>query len=157
MTKLLDKLSAPELETLSRAPLLVCILIAGADNEIDNKEIRSAIKMANAGSGKSKSGDSISQFLKMVTEDIEDKLKIIISTFPDDSSERNPILLDELKRLNKILPKIDKSFASNYYQCLLQIARKIAESSGGLLGLQSIGDEEEKFIGLPMIKNPAAA
>jgi hypothetical protein len=157
MTKVLDKLSAPELETLSRAPLLVCILIAGADNEIDNKEIRSAIKMANGGSGKSKSGDGLSQFLKVVTEDIEDKLKIIISTFPQDSAERNPILLDELKRLNKILPKIDKSFASGYYRCLLQIARKVAESSGGLLGIQAIGDEEEQFIGLPMIKNPAAA
>lgn len=155
MIKELSKLSATELEVMARAPLLVCILIAGADNKIDKKEINGAINMAKNRSRKSE--ENITMFFDTVSEDIEDKLKIIINTFPIESTERNPLLLDELKRLNKILPKVDKSFAASYYQCLLQIAKKIAESSGGLLGIHAVGEEEGEFIGLPMIKNPGGA
>jgi hypothetical protein len=67
------------------------------------------------------------------------------------------LLFEELSRLNRILPKIDKVFARDYYQCLLRIARSIAESSGGMLGLNAVGEEEDKFLKLPMIKNPSAA
>lgn len=154
MIKALDKLAAQELETLARAPLLVCILIAGADNEIDDREIKGAIKLVQNGARNIK--DSLGQFLGTVTEDIEDKLKIVMHSFPSDARDRNPMLFDELRKLNKILPKIDKSFASNYYRCLLQIAKKIAESSGGLLGIQAVGEEEGELIGLPMIKNPSS-
>lgn len=157
MLKSLQKLSAPEVETLSRAPLLVCLLIAGADNKIDDKEIKGAVRLATNQRGKGRSKDSLGQFYDTITEDFEDKFKIIMSAFPSETEQRNPMLLEELGRLNKIFPKIDKSFARDYYQCLLRIARKIAESSGGLLGIHSVGEDEGKFLDLPMIKNPAAA
>lgn len=154
MLEVLEKLKAPEVETLSRAPLLVCILIAGADSKIDDREIKGAVSLAAKRKGKSK--DSLGQFYDIITEDFEDKFKIVMQAFPNDVDKRNALLFEELGRLNRILPKIDKTFAKDYYQCLLRIARRIAESSGGLLGMNAVGEEEDKLLGLPMINNPSA-
>jgi hypothetical protein len=46
-------------------------------------------------------------------------------------------------------------FASEFYKSLLEIASEIAKSSGGLLGLNSVGDEEAEHMGLSMLKDPA--
>ncbi len=151
MIKELDRLSSVEVETLIRAPLLVCILIAGADNEIDSNEIREAIELAEAGKTKA----SLTEFYQLVSEDFEDKLKIVMQSLPKKSELRIPMLFDELSLLNLILPKIKKTFAKDYYKSLLFIARKIAESSGGMLGLRKIGEEEMKVYALPMIKDPS--
>ena len=151
MVKELEKLSASEVEILMKAPLLVCILIAGADNEIDKKEIKGAIELAKT----AKSKANMSEFYQLVTEDFEDKLKIILQGLPIESTQRNPLLFEELSRLNFILPKINKAFALGYYKSLTYIAKKIAESSGGMLGMKSVGDEELKLIRLPMIKSPS--
>ena len=151
MLKELERLSVSELEQLVKAPLLVCILIAGADNEIDNKELKGAIELAKKGKAKA----SISEFYKMATEDFEDKLKIILQGLPFESTRRNPLLIDELSKLNSILRKIDKKFATDFYVSLLYIAKKIAESSGGVLGMKSVGDEEMELISLSMIKDPS--
>jgi hypothetical protein len=151
MLKELERLSTSELEQLVKAPLLVCILIAGADNEIDNKELKGAIELAKKGKAKA----SISEFYKIATEDFEDKLKIILQSLPFESTQRNPLLFDELSKLNSIFPKIEKTFATDFYTSLRYIAKKIAESSGGVLGMKSVGDEEMEFISLPMINDPS--
>ena len=90
-----------------------------------------------------------------MAEDFEDKLKVLIQSFPPKAAQREPIIVDELTHLNQIFSKIDRQLASEFYQSLLEIARKTAESSGGLLGLKSVGEEEARFVNLPMIKNPA--
>lgn len=152
MLKGLDRLTASEVEILVKAPLLVCILIAGADNEIDRKEVKGAIELAETGSVKA----TMAEFFAMVSEDFEDKLKIILQLLPAESSKRNPLIFEDLSLLNKILPKLARSFAVDYYKCLRHIAEKIAESSGGVLGMKSIGAEESELMTLPMIKDPSA-
>jgi hypothetical protein len=57
--------------------------------------------------------------------------------------------------LNPILKKVDQNFAKEFYKSLLEIATEIAKSSGGLLGLNSVGDEEAKHMNLSMLKDPA--
>ena len=151
MLKELEKLSAAEIEVMMKAPLLVCILIAGADNEIDSKEIKGAIELARKGKTKA----SISDFYQMASEDFEDKLKIILQGLPIESMQRNPLIFEELTQLNVILPKVNKVFAVDFYKSLTYIAKKIAESSGGLLGMKTVGDEEIRLINLFMIKDPS--
>jgi hypothetical protein len=153
MMRELEKLSPSEGDLMLKAPLLVCILIAGADDDIDRKEIKKAIQLAqkNQGSGKSR----LMEFYRLMAEDFEDKLKVLIQSFPPKAAQREPIIVDELTHLNQIFSKIDRQLASEFYQSLLEIARKTAESSGGLLGLKSVGEEEARFVNLPMIKNPA--
>ncbi len=149
----LARLAPSESDLLLRAPLLVCILIAGADNDIDRKEIRKAIDLANK---KQKKADShLMEFYKVVGEDFEDKLKVLIQSFPYEATQRNPLITLDLQELNRVLPKIDKNIAIEFYKSLRDIAQKIAESSGGLLGMKSIGNEEAKYVNLPMITDPS--
>ena len=150
-----DSLSDAEIELLLKAPILVCILVAGADNDIDRTEIQEAINLAKKKSKKSRA--RLIEFYATVATDFEDKLKIVIQSFPVEAVKRNPLISQELTLLNAILPKIEKSFAIDFYESIKEMALKIAESSGGLFWLKkSIGPEEAKFVGLPMIKNPAA-
>jgi len=49
----------------------------------------------------------------------------------------------------------EEGYFTNPSQWTKEIAVEIAESSGGLLGLKSVGDEEAQFLSLSMIKDPS--
>lgn len=149
----LDRLTGSEVELIYKSPMLVCILIAGADGQIDKKEIREALNFAEKRQRKSLS--AVSVLFKEISQDFEDKLKSLIQSYPYETTQRTPLIVEELAGLNAIWRKIDPSFAHEFYSTLLSIAESIATSSGGLLGYKSIGDEEARYIKLGMIKNPA--
>jgi len=148
-----DKLSPTEIELMLRAPILACILIAGADGNIDRNEIKGAIELAQKKQKRSKA--NLLEFYRYLAEDFEDKLKVLIQSYPSKAAQRNPVLVEELSNLNKILPKLDKSFALAFYNSIKEIAQGTAEASGGLLGMNKVGEEEEKYLSLPMIKDPS--
>lgn len=142
-----------EAELMYKAPILVCILIAGADGHIDRKEIQGAIELTRKKQTKAKA--SLIEFYRAVGEDFEDKLKVVIQSLPIESTQRNPLVIEDLSKLNAIFQKLNKTFVIEFYNSLREIAQKIAESSGGLLGMKSVGQEEARLIGLPMIKAPS--
>jgi hypothetical protein len=146
-----SRLNDHEAELMMKAPFLVCILIAGADNDIDRKEIREALQVITKGA---KGIQSLLNYFNELSEDFEDKLKMLIQGYPYDTASRSKILEDELMGLNDVLPKINAKFASQYYEALLRLAEKVAESSGGVLGINSVGREELKYLRLEMINNP---
>ncbi len=148
-----DDLSQPEIELMHKAPMLVCILIAGADDHIDNKEVKKAIALTEKKQKRAKS--HLLAFYKEVGEDFEDKLRIVIQDFPVEAEERTPLVIEALSHVNTILKKVDPNFALEFYNSLREIASETAKSSGGLLGLKSVGDEEAKLVNLSMLKNPA--
>lgn len=148
-----DKLSDVEMEAMLRAPLIACILIAGADGNVDRKEIQKAIHHTQKSASKSKT--SIIDYFKLVEVDFEDKLKIVMQSLPTNVKERNHLIVDELTRLNSILPKLKNAFATEFYNKMRDLAHEVASSSGGMLGMNNIGDEEEQYVELPMIKKPA--
>lgn len=149
----LSKLSSGEQELVYKAPLLVCILIAGADGTIDRKEIKKGINIAQK---KQKGSDSVSVLFKELAQDFEDKLKIIEQGYPYEATQRTPLISNELGQLNALWTKMPQSFAKGYYDMLLMLAKEVASSSGGLLGMNSIGSEEARLIKLTMIQNPVA-
>ena len=149
-----DVLSESEIELMHKAPILVCILIAGADNDIDQSEMKLAINLATKKSNRNKS--KLKEFYVTVAEDFEDKIKITLQDFPIEVDQRNSLIVKELSRLNSTLRKLEKGFAIQFYESVKEIAKKIAESSGGILGMRSIGPEEAMYVGLPMINNPAS-
>jgi hypothetical protein len=148
-----DKLSDSETELMFRAPILACILIAGADGEIDRNEIQGAIEVTRKKQRRSQA--NLLEFYRYLGEDFEDKLKVVIQSYPLGATQRIPLIVDELAQLNEILPKLDKTFALGFYNSIKEIALKIAESSGGLLGMNKIGDEEARYVELSMIKDPS--
>lgn len=147
-----DKLTEEEVELLLSAPILVSILIAGADNEIDKSETKQAVNISKDKQKRARA--SLIDYYKKVGENFEDKLKVMIQNYPVDAKSRNPLLMEELEKLNDILPKLDDQFAIELYESLKDIAKKIAEASGGVLGYMAIGYEESKLIGLNMIDDP---
>lgn len=146
-----DKLNDIETELMLKAPFLVCILIAGADGNIDKKEIKGAISFAEK---KHKRAGVLSAFFKELSQDFEDKLKILIQSYPYESTQRSPLIISELSELNRLWSKLPAGFATEYYNTLKDIAEGIASSSGGVLGLKAIDAEEAKYIQLSMIQNP---
>jgi hypothetical protein len=147
-----SKLDDGEIELMLKAPILVCILIAGADGTIDKKEIKEGIAVA---SKQKKSKSVLAHYFKEVSTDFEDKVMILTQSYPYEPAERNSLIVQELAGLNPLLPKLDKEFAITFYEMLRDTALKIASSSGGLLGIKTVGSEEAKFVELSMINSPA--
>jgi hypothetical protein len=150
MIKEFGNLSSSEVELMLKAPVLVCILIAGADGNIDRKEIKEAISHTQK-----RQNPSLVNYLREVSLDFEDKLKVLIQSYPYESSDRNPMLVEELGLLNGLWDKIDKGFAVQFYKMLRELAERIATSSGGLWGMQRVTGEEAKFLQLSMISEPS--
>jgi hypothetical protein len=152
MIKEFRKLGPDESEFMLKVPVLVCILIAGADGKIDRKEIKEAISVA---SRNKESKGLLSEYFQEVSKDFEDKLKILIQNYPYESTQRNPIIIEELSAINAIWPRLSKEFSHNFYQMLLDLSDKVASSSGGWLGIKSVGSQEAKYVKLPMISDPS--
>jgi hypothetical protein len=150
MIREFERLTESETELMLKAPVLVCILIAGADGTIDRKEIKEAIAQT-----RKKNISVLSGYLEEVSQDFEDKLKILIQSYPYESTQRTPIIIDELHQLNSLWAKIDKGFSVQFYQMLRGLAEKIAGSSGGLWGLKTVANEEAKYLHLPMVTDPS--
>lgn len=153
MIKEFENLREEEVEILLKAPVLVSILIAGADGNIDKAETKEAIAIARG--KQSRAREQLVDYYKLVGETFESRFNELVKDFPMKPEERNPMIIVELKRLNRILPKVDKNFAIKFYASLKDLAKKIAEASGGVLGYLSVSYEEAKLMELNMINDPS--
>jgi len=149
----LKNLREDEVDLIRKAPAYVCILIAGADDNIDKNELKEAIAVANAKQTRAREG--LVEFYKEIAKTFEDDLQNLIQELPDAAAKRNPEITKELRRLNRILVKLDKRFATKLYGSLKDMAKRVAEASGGILGYMSVSYEEAKLVELSMIKDPS--
>ena len=152
MVKELAGLSKDELELVLKAPLLVGLLIAGADGTIDQKEMRQGLDLAEH--HLQKAAGEYSVFYQSIAQDFDEKFTILLQQYPKDVSKRQQMVVKELEKLNPVLRKIDPRFARPYHQCLLEVSHKIAESSGGFLRKNKVSPEESTWVNLPMIAEP---
>jgi hypothetical protein len=147
-----SSLNDQEQEFMLKVPILVCILIAGADGEIDKKEIREAIAITQ----KNKTSNKVlANYFLEASVDFEDKLKVLIQSYPYESTQREPLLILELSQINTIWPKLPPGFSNAFYAMLMELSEKVASSSGGWLGINSVGEKEAKYVSLPMIQAPS--
>lgn len=153
MIEELKNLREDEIEVLMKSPILVAVLIAGADSKIDKGEIEQAVKVAE--SKQSRAREQLLSFYKEVGTDFEAKLNHAIAELPSGVDERNDAISKELRKLNHILPKLDQPYAIKLHASLKDMAKKIAEASGGVLGYMSVSYEEAKLMDLPMLDDPA--
>ncbi|MGK7396958.1 MAG: hypothetical protein ACNS62_20450 [Candidatus Cyclobacteriaceae bacterium M3_2C_046] len=146
-------LNRSEEELMYKVPVLVTILIAGADNTIDQAELQEAIEVANL----KQTNDEfiLKSYYKELTNSFEQDLKTYIQKYPENTPERNQLIISELMKVNDILPKLEKQFAISFYTSMKDLAKKIAEASGGVLGYMAVGQEESAFIDLKMINDPS--
>lgn len=153
MIKEFNNLRDDEIDVLLSAPVLVSILIAGADDKIDNSEIKQSAEIAQ--SKKLRARDQLIEFYNEVGENFEEKFTKTVDELPHGAEARTEIISQELRKLNHILPKIDRNFAIKLHASLQDMAKKVAEASGGLLGYMSVSYEEAKLMELKMIQDPS--
>lgn len=151
MVKEFKDLREDEVDVLMKAPIYVAILIAGADGEIDSTEKKEAISIAN--NRQSRSREQLHEYFNHINFDRDfDKL---VSQLPSGTEDRNMAIIRELRKLNFILKKIDRPFAIKLHASLKDLAKKIAEASGGVLSYLTISYEEAKLMELKMLQDPA--
>lgn len=152
MVSYLSNLTEQEQRMLFEAPVLISILVAGADHNIDEKEKDWAEKVAHFRSTKN---DSIlKEYYYEVDKLFDDTFNDYVKSFPEDSIQRNNKISDELKKLNDILPKLDAEFTKELYDSYLTFAEQVAKASGGVLGYAAVSAEEKEWAQLSMINKP---
>ncbi|NQZ75673.1 MAG: hypothetical protein HRT61_06110 [Ekhidna sp.] len=145
-----EPLREDEIQVLLKSPVYVAILIAGADGTIDKSERKEAIEVAR--NKQSRAREQLADFYKEVGEQFEANFNQLIDELPSGTEPRVSAITTELRKLNFILPKIDKNFAIKLIASLKDLAKKIAEASGGVLGYLSISYEEARLMELKMLK-----
>lgn len=153
MIKEFEALREDEVSVLLDAPVYVTILVAGSDGNIDNAERKEAISTARQ--KQSRAREQLLEYYQEVGGRFEDRLTELMESLPESTEERMKIITQELRKLNFIFPKIDKNFTVKLYASLQELAKKIAEASGGLMGYLSVSYDEKKAMELNMIKDPS--
>lgn len=144
-------LTQDECTTMVMAPALVTLLIAGAEGNIDQKEIDWGSKIAHF---RANDHSILQNYYQEADRNFNETLKELIEKMPPDVSERNNKINQELSKLNNIFPKLDATYSKEIYKSLLSLSRHVAEASGGIWGYGSISPEEKKLMNLEFINPP---
>jgi hypothetical protein len=149
MDKDLSLLSQEEVALLKDAHAYITVLIAGADGNIDEQELSWAEKIVQI---RTFAGDErLKEFHDSVNQELPARIKSVLESLPSNPAERNARISEILSTLNPILASLNPSIASYLYKGYVSFAQRIAKASGGVLSFFSIGPEERKWVGLPMI------
>lgn len=132
----ISEMTAEENEVLMRAPLHVFMAVAAADGKIDKKELSAFEKIIT--SVMMGATPLLRETMAAMLPDMERHL--------DQMSQLNPV--EDLRRAAQILDTRFPDEAPAFKQALVAIGVKIANSSGGFLGLGSkISKDEAQAIG----------
>ena len=149
----LKNLSESEIDLLKKIPAMVTILIAGADEQISKSELKEAINLTKI--RQSKARKELLGYYQDIAPDFEKSLNQLLNSYPKEAEVRSKQVIEDIERLNDILKKVDKNWAHQFVDSMKDIAKRVAESAGGVFGYLSIGYEESKLIDLKMIKVPS--
>ena len=148
----ISKLHPEEQELIKKAPLLVSILVAGADGEVDSDEINKSVSLIHTKSFSETS--DIRHLYREIDYEVEASLKSLLDELPADLVERENIITEQLIGLNAIVAKLEKQIAQDLYKSLRSFALRVAQTSGGILGLGQINYHEKEIIKLNMLHLP---
>lgn len=134
------------------APALITLWIAGSDDEMDKREIERGLDLMKW--KKSRSRPDLEAYYREVSTHFPNRLNAMLNELPKDKEQRDTMVEEQLARLNTILPKFNREFAEQLYASYLELAKSVAEASGGFLGYLSVNKDESERITLPMIDDP---
>lgn len=152
MLSKIEHLSSSERQLILNAPVLVSALVAGADGEFASEEIAQAVKIIHIKTY-SETRD-ISGVYKSVDGHTEEAIDMIVSVLPEKTLERTQYLVDTLKGLNDIFPKLDPQFANDLYVSLRELAYYV--SNAGDLGVGMRSEQEKELAKLSFLMSPSA-
>ena len=153
MTEEFRTLRDDEIEIILNSPAMVAVLIAGADDDIDKDEIKSGIAFSEK--KKLEEGEELAEYFSEVSTHFENVQNNYINDLPENLELRQNAITSYLRQLNGILPKIEEEISMKIYGFLLEMAKEVAQASGGVMGFNKTSKDEAAFTGLDMIKDPS--
>jgi len=148
----ISKLHQTDQELIRKAPLLVSILVAGADGVIEHEEIEKSVSLIHTKSFSEAS--DIRHLYKEIDHDVEESLNKLLKGLPTDAKEREKSISLELEGLNRIMLKLDGQIALDFYNSLRNFAVHVAQTSGGVFGMLKLNFREKEVVKLPMLNKP---
>ncbi len=148
----LQKLSEEERLTVRRSPIWVTLLIACADHDIDESELDRAKEIIHIKSFALK--NDVKDLYEAIEEDLDNEIDNALKSLSASGEERLAQIEEEISKLNKILPKLERSYAVQLHKSLQSLAVSVAQSDGGMFGIGRISSDEKKYITLPMLVQP---
>lgn len=149
MSNVYRSITNEEYQQIVDAIPLIAVLIGGADNNFDEKEKEWAKKIIHIRTF------AHDMDLKPIYQELEpvfeEKIHQFIKDLPQDPPARNKIISEKLAKLNVILPKLKITIASRLYESYIDFAEQVAKASGGFLRMLTVSQEENEWIGLPML------
>lgn len=150
MPREFSKLTETEQQQMFDAIPLITILIAGADGDMDDKELEWAEKLTKIRSYDH--SNDLNDYFSEVGAQFSNRLNDMVVKLPKGTEERQQVVTEQLKALNPILHKMEHHDAVHYYKNFRSFARHVAEASGGILGFASVSKEEADVLELPMLE-----
>ncbi|MDQ3020624.1 MAG: hypothetical protein M3R36_08650 [Bacteroidota bacterium] len=144
-------LSEQEINLMLMTPALVTVLIAGAEGDIDKKEVDWGTKIAHF---RANQPSLLQSYYQEVDKNFNSTLKEIIDAMPKDVTERSSKINLELSKLNHVFKKLDANYAKEFYKSMLSLSKQVAQASGGVWGYGSISPEEQRHLNLEAIHQP---
>jgi hypothetical protein len=149
MLKEFQNLTPDEQQQMFDAIPLIVILVAGADDDIDEVEIAEAQRLADIRSFNNRA--HIIAYYEKIDADLTDRIHEMIKKLPNALEPRQNEVIGRLSLLNPILAKLEVPFGYLYYKSFRSFARHIAESHGGFMRFMTVGLAEGAVMELPML------
>jgi len=127
----LEKLTMQEQELLFKAPVLVSVLAASGDHEIDKKEKAEAIKLAHLKTFTAHS--LLIPYYKEVENNFNVNFEETIKKYAPFDNEKRMALKEEINVLETIIEKLDKDFANMLHKSLAGYAEHVRKADASLL------------------------
>ena len=152
MTKPLETLEVTAQEALLKTPALITILIAGSDGTIDEEELAAGTNLTRWKTINAR--PDLLAYYQLVDARFENDVKELMAELPEDKIDRCQELVKRISTNDEHLHRLPSVFAQQLYSSWKELAKRIAEASGGVLGYLSIGYDESKLVNLQMLTPP---
>ena len=142
-------LTEDERQLMFDAIPLITILVAAADDNLDEVEVAEAQRLADIRSYNNQG--KLNAFYETIDEGLTARIRALAQELPGGLESRQQVLYDRLAKLNEVFPKLPKPYDYLYYHDFHTFAKHVAEAHGGLLRFFTVGPRERKVMDLPMI------
>lgn len=144
-----ENLSENEKSMLVDAPIWVAMWVGLADNDFDQSEQIKAVKTLNIKTF------SETPDIAVVYQQIEnpaDRLLQLMDTLPGDNDAKKEFIQQKLEAIGAVLKSMDYAYASALFKSFRNVGVHVANSTGGMLGMGAVAEEEKVALALSFMK-----
>ena len=149
MLREFNTLTEPEQQLMFDAIPLIVILVAAADNNLDEVELSEAQRLADIRSYNNRG--RLNAYYERIDDGLTARIQQLYNGMQNGVAEREKYIIKELSKLNPILAKLRQPYGYLYYHNFRTFARHIAEAHGGFMRFITVGPKEAKVMDLPMV------